>query len=168
MPHTKAQLIKLLDLQPHPEGGYFKETYRSEGVVPESGLPNEYSGARNYCTGIYFMLTAGNFSAFHKINQDEMWHFYDGDPIRVHVITPAGDYFNQLVGRDLINGEVPQFVVAGGCWFASEVVEGGAYSFVGCTVAPGFDFADFDLASRKQLIELFPFHQDLIQRLTRE
>lgn len=167
MPHTKDQLIKLLNLQSHPEGGYFKETYRSDGTIPQKSLPNTYSGDRNYCTGIYFLLTSENFSAFHKINQDEMWHFYDGSALRIHIISNEGEYRSQLVGRDLANGELPQFVVKGGCWFASEVVEGGDFSFVGCTVAPGFDFEDFILASRQQLIESFPSHRDVIKRLTR-
>ena len=167
MKYSKEQLIKILDLKAHPEGGYFKETYRSEGIIPKSSLPDAYSGDRNYCTGIYFMLTAGNFSAFHKIHQDEMWHFYDGSALRIHIISNEGEYRNQLVGRNLANGELPQFVVEGGSWFASEVVEGGDYSFVGCTVAPGFDFEDFVLAQGESLITQFPRHKNIIQKLTR-
>ncbi len=84
--NTKETLIKTLDLQPHPEGGYYKETYRSQGSISKDALPAMYNGSRNYATGIYFLLTSESFSAFHKINQDEMWHFYEGAPIRLHII----------------------------------------------------------------------------------
>jgi len=167
MKYSKEQLVQLLQLEPHPEGGFFKETYRSEGIIPHESLPNDYSDQRNYSTGIYFLLTSENFSAFHKIHQDEMWHFYDGSPLRIHIISNEGDYTSQLVGRDLSNGELPQFVVKGGSWFASEVVEDNSFSLAGCTVAPGFDFQDFVLADRTDLLNRFPKHTNIIQKLTR-
>ncbi|MEP5944550.1 MAG: cupin domain-containing protein, partial [Balneola sp.] len=146
------QLIDLLNLQKHPEGGYFKETYRSEGVIPSEVLNNEINGDRNYCTGIYFLLTSDNFSAFHRIKQDEMWHFYEGSPLLVHMIDKEGNYSSQKIGLDFEDGQVPQFVVPKGVWFASEVMKPNSYSFVGCTVSPGFDFADFELADSNMLI----------------
>ena len=160
------QLISSLDLQPHPEGGYFRETYRSLGEIEESSLDPEYKGKRNYSTCIYFLLTSDNFSAFHKIKQDEIWHFYDGTPIKIHMISPSGEYSYQLVGRDLAKGEVPQFVVPGGYWFASEVVESNSFSLVGCTVSPGFSFEDFELNTSTELTALFPDHASIIDRLT--
>jgi len=160
------QLINKLNLQKHPEGGFFKETYRSEGVIPQSALPDEFSGDRNYCTGIYFLLTSDSFSAFHRIKQDEMWHFYEGSPLIVHMIDKEGDYSFQEIGLDFEGGQVPQFVVPKGVWFASEVMNPGSYSFVGCTVSPGFDFSDFELAEKKLLIEDFPKHSKTIARLT--
>ncbi len=160
-------LVSKLELIPHPEGGFYKETYRSEGFISQSELAKEFSGPRNYSTGIYFLLTQGNFSAFHKINQDEMWHFYEGDPLRVHMIDSKGNYSFQDVGLDLENGQIPQFTVPAGVWFASEVAEKGTYSLVGCTVSPGFDFDDFELPSRSKMINLFPNHSIIIERLTR-
>jgi hypothetical protein len=163
---TSIELIGKLDLQEHPEGGFFKETYRSKGVINESNLEESYQGDRNYSTCIYFLLTSEKFSAFHRIQQNEIWHFYDGSPIHLHMIHEEGNYASQLIGRELSRGEVPQFVVPGGVWFASEVAEGGDYSLAGCTVSPGFDFADFELKSGNDLVELFPEHEKIIQRLT--
>ncbi len=161
-------LIEKLELQPHPEGGYFKETYRSVGEINKDSLGNEYSGMRNYSTCIYFLMTSNNFSSFHKVNQDEIWHFYEGAPIRLHVISENGEYTAYTIGRNFSKGEMPQLVVAGGCWFAAEVSEKDSYSLVGCTVAPGFDFADFTLPSRKDLVSKYPKHEKLITRLTHQ
>lgn len=161
------QIIAALDLTPHPEGGYFKETYRSEGTIDpkDSGLNME--GQRNFSTCIYFLLTQGNFSAFHRIQQDEIWHFYDGAPIDLHIISKEGAYRRIKIGRNFTNGEVPQYVVKAGDWFASEVAPGGLYSLAGCTVAPGFDFRDFELAGTDQLTSEYPNHAEIISRLTR-
>jgi len=161
------QLIEHLDLQPHPEGGYFKETYRSKGEIREDNLNDSYSGKRNYATAIYFLLPSNQFSSFHKIHQDEAWHFYDGAPIKIHMIDDDGEYSNVIVGRNFKAGEVPQFVVPGEVWFAAEVMNENSFSLVGCTVSPGFDFADFELAKQDILIAKFPQHQEIIKKLTR-
>lgn len=161
-------LIDTLELQPHPEGGFFKETYRSTGKINKESLAPEYNGKRNYSTCIYFLMTSNNFSSFHKVNQDEIWHFYDGSPIRLHVISDKGAYSEYKIGRDFSRGEAPQLVVPGGYWFAAEVSENDSYSLVGCTVAPGFDFADFTLPSRDELISKYPQHKKLIGRLTHQ
>lgn len=166
MNHNVNELVNLLDLQPHPEGGFFKETYRSTGEINQESLDASYNGKRNYSTCIYFLLTSDNFSAFHRIKQDEIWHFYDGSTIKLHVIANNGDYTNYNIGIDIANGEVPQAVVEGGSWFAAEVLTKDSYSLVGCTVAPGFDFQDFELKSGKELVSLFPQHENLILRLT--
>ena len=167
MHETAKELITRFNLQEHPEGGYFRESYRSEGEIPEAALPEPFDGNRNYATGIYFLLTSDTFSAFHKIKQDEMWHFYQGSPLTIHMISPNGEYSRQVVGLDFENGELPQFTVPKKTWFAAEVNEPDSYSFVGCTVSPGFDFADFELADRSALTELFPSHHKIIQSLTR-
>lgn len=164
--NTKESLIEKLHLQPHPEGGYFKETYRSNGVIKSDSLNADYNGERNYSTSIYFLLTSDKFSAFHRIKQDEIWHFYDGSPIRLHVITPEGNHSEHSIGKTISEGEQPQFVVYGGCWFAAEVVNANSFSFVGCTVAPGFDFKDFELKSQKQLTKQFPHLEAIITKLT--
>lgn len=114
------------------------------------------------------MLTSGNFSALHRIKQDEMWHFYDGAPLRLHVITADGEHTVHMIGKDIVNGEVPQFVVNGGCWFGAEVLEENAFSLVGCTISPGFSFEDFEMKTRKELIALFPHLEELITRMTHE
>lgn len=162
-----AQLIQQLSLQPHPEGGYFKETYRSAEEIQESCLDTKYIGKRNCSTCIYFMLTSDTFSAFHRINQDEIWHFYQGSSINLYMISPAGELSEVLIGSDILNGEVPQFVVPAGYWFAAKVAEEDSYSLVGCTVSPGFDFRDFELAERDILCNMFPEHVGVIRDFTR-
>lgn len=164
---TIDYIRKHLNLLPHPEGGFYKEVYRSKETIPLSALPKGYSGDRNHSTSIYFLLTSDNFSAFHRIKQDEIWNFYTGDPLYVHVIDPEGNYTRHELGLDFENGAQPQFVVPGGCWFASSVKEGGQFSLVGCTVAPGFDFEDFELAEYQELADLYPKHDSVIKALTR-
>lgn len=166
MSTTKDQLIDKLNLHPHPEGGFFKEVYRSEEVISQSALAEKYDGERNCCTSIYFMLTADSFSAFHRINQDEIWHFYQGGTIDLHIISPQGEHRLVKVGADLLNGEVPQVVVLAGHWFAAKVSGDQDYALVGCTVSPGFDFRDFELAEREKLTEEYPQHKDLIASFT--
>ena len=162
----QAQLIEKLQLQPHPEGGFYREVYRSKEVIPPTALSGKYEGERNCCTSIYFMLTADAFSAFHRINQDEIWHFYDGAPIDLHVISPEGEHNLIKVGKNVPDGEVPQTIVPAGFWFAAEV-NGGDFALVGCTVSPGFDFRDFELAEREELSGRFPQHHVLINKFTR-
>lgn len=167
MDNEIKNIVAKLDMKPHPEGGFYKETYRSDGVIPKDTLGHRFSGARNYCTGIYFLLTSENFSAFHRIQQDEMWHFYGGSSLYVHVINANGVYTRHIVGMNLDEGEIPQLVVPADCWFASSVKEKDNYSFVGCTVSPGFDFEDFELAERSKLIQEFPAHKETINKYTR-
>jgi hypothetical protein len=167
MTNSIQNIIQKLQLEPHPEGGFYKQTYKSEGIINEDSLSEEYQGKRNFSTCIYFLLTSDNFSAFHKIKQDEIWHFYDGSPIRLHIISQEGIHTSHQIGRDLENGEVPQFIVPGGNWFASEVVKKDSYSLVGCTVSPGFTFEDFELKSRKDLVSIFPEKEEIITKLTR-
>ncbi len=162
------EIVAHLEMLPHPEGGFYKETYRSNGVISKNHLISDFSGDRNYSTAIYFLLTSDNFSAFHKIKQDEIWHYYEGASLYVHVIDQEGKYTRYTVGMNLDNDEYPQLVVPAGCWFASSVKDVEAYSLVGCTVAPGFDFEDFELANRNELVNEYPLHKDLITKLTRE
>ncbi|MCB2208971.1 MAG: cupin domain-containing protein [Bacteroidetes bacterium] len=160
------KIISALELEPHPEGGYFKETYRSLGEIKKENLGLDYKGKRNYSTCIYFLITSDNFSAFHRIKQDEIWHFYDGSPIRLHIISESGIHTDHVIGCDLDKGETPQYIVPGGCWFGAEVIIKNAYSLVGCTVSPGFSFEDFEIKTRKELISLFPVHEEIISKLT--
>ncbi len=161
--------IKSLQLLKHPEGGYYKETYRSPEQIDNSALPERFNGSRSFSTGIYFLLNSSEFSAFHRIQSDEMWHFYSGSSLHVYVIDPSGKMKTLKLGSDYENGEVFQAVVQAGCWFASRVndLRADAYSLVGCTVAPGFDFKDFEMADRSKLTQEFPQYKDLIESLTR-
>lgn len=160
-------IISGLNLRPHPEGGYFRETYRSHHYINEDSLTSKYNGKRNYSTCIYFLLTSDTFSAFHRIQQDEIWHFYSGSPIRLHTISETGTHSEFIIGNDLTNGQVPQLIVPGGYWFGAEVINPNDYSLVGCTVSPGFDFADFELPTRQELVSLFPKNDKIITRLTK-
>jgi predicted cupin superfamily sugar epimerase len=162
-----TQWIEHLHLLRHPEGGYFRETYRSGEVLKRAALPERFTGDRNFCTAIYFLLAGDDFSALHRIKQDEVWHFYEGSSLTVHVIDSGGNYSALKVGRNIAGDELPQAVVKAGCVFGATVNDTRSYALVGCTVAPGFDFADFEMPGRKNLLELYPQHRELIESLTR-
>lgn len=162
------KIIQTLQLKPHPEGGYYRETYRSAGEISQKCLDADYSGKRNHSTCIYHLLTSDNFSAFHRLVQDEIWHFYDGSPITLHLIYPLGAYSKVIIGRNIEEGQVPQFIIPGGTWFAANISGSNVFSLIGCTVAPGFDFADFEMGSRDNLLNSYPQHREVIVQLTRE
>jgi predicted cupin superfamily sugar epimerase len=166
--NSTAEIIRLLGLVRHPEGGWYRETYRSAEKLASVGLPPRFGGERAFSTAIYFLLERGDFSSLHRIKSDEVWHFYAGTCLTVRTISPAGEARSFVLGNDLNKGEVFQAVVPAGFWFGAEVTGEGPYSLAGCTVAPGFDFADFELGSRAELLELWPAHSDLIRGLTRE
>ena len=159
--------IEKLELTTHVEGGAFREVYRSELNIPKTVLPLFFQGARNASTSIYFLLSSGQFSAFHRIASDELWHFYYGDPLLVYEIGHNGRLQTHCLGSDPEKGESFQTVVRAGSWFASAPAPGSEYALVGCTVAPGFDFADFELAERDNLSAQYPEHAALIQQFTR-
>ncbi|GAB3894697.1 hypothetical protein GCM10028803_10050 [Larkinella knui] len=158
--------IDTYHMQAHPEGGYFAETYRSAEKIPHAALPARFSGERSFSTGIFFLLENHHFSALHRIQADEMWHFYAGGPLNVYVIHPSGELDIIRLGNNPAQGEVFQAVVPAGCWFGSKPAPETAYSLVGCTVAPGFDFADFELANCSDLVNAHPHHRDVIELLT--
>jgi predicted cupin superfamily sugar epimerase len=159
--------INHLGLSPHPEGGYYRVTYKSDLTIVRNALPSNFHGDRSASTAIYFLLDGRNFSAFHRIASDEVWHFYAGSSLVVCVIDPEGDYSELHLGDGSDEGEVFQAVVKAGCWFASRVKDPAGFALVGCTVAPGFDFADFELATRSELVAAYPQHRKLIEELTR-
>lgn len=163
------EIIKYLKLEKHPEGGYFRETYRSHESIIEKNLPERFESPHSFSTAIYFLLTKDDFSAFHIIKQDELWHFYGGAPIDVHVINKTGEYECLKIGNDMPSGEFPQGIVKSGSVFGSTMSENSEfdYSLVGCTVAPGFEFEDFKLLQEKELLSQFPEHESIIKRLTR-
>jgi uncharacterized protein len=159
--------IDKLDLEPHVEGGYFKETYRSAETIDKHALPERFGDDRSFCTAIYFLLQNNDFSAFHRIKQDELWHFYIGGPLIIHIIDWQGNYLQIRLGMNLDNGEVLQAMVPHGSWFGANLQAPESFALVGCTVAPGFDFADLEIAERDDLIDLFPEHRLIIEQLTR-
>ncbi len=155
-----------LGLTSHIEGGSFKEIYRSVMTLDTECLSDAFKGTRNVSTAIYFLLEHGQFSALHRIASDEMWHFYDGDVLSIYEITIEGNLITHKLGRDLENGESFQCVVKASSWFGSRCEVQGGFSLVSCTVAPGFDFADFELAERDQLLQKYPHLSRLISELT--
>jgi uncharacterized protein len=163
---TAHELIANLGLVRHPEGGWFRESYRSTQTVPAVALSERFDGSRVFSTAIYFLLEEGDISALHRIKSDELWHFYAGSPLVIHVILPDGRYQLLHLGSDHAAGERYQAVVPAGCWFGAELT-GKQFALVGCTVSPGFDFADFEMAERVQLSERYPQHAELIARMTR-
>lgn len=156
--------IEQLGLEPHPEGGYYRQTYQSGEMT--GGLPERYAGPRAFSTAIYFLLEHPHFSAFHRIASDELWHFYAGSALKVWMISPQGTLSTLELGPDPSQGQSFQGVVPAGYWFASALETPGGYALVGCTVAPGFDFADFELARREELAAIYPQHRSLIERLS--
>jgi uncharacterized protein len=164
---TIDQIVAHYQMLPHPEGGYYKETYKSEEWIPHIGLPNRFGGNRYFGTAIYFLLDQGNFSAFHRIKSDETWHFYAGQTLEIFVLHDNGELQIIQLGNQIQQRETFQATVPAGAWFASRPAANTAFSLVGCTVAPGFDFEDFELAKAEELVELFPQHTRLIRELCR-
>lgn len=162
-----AYLVKVLDLQPHPEGGFYRELYRSEGKISGKELAPDFGGDRSFSTAIYFLIEKDNFSAFHRIKSDETWHFYYGDTLEVLEIDEDGKLKITHVGNKIEDGDVFQYTVKANTWFGSRVKKGGSFSLVGCTVAPGFDFRDFEMADRRQLQAEFPALKGVIGEMTR-
>jgi len=164
--HPKAtQYIKQLQLKKHPEGGYYKEVYRSGEIILPSHLPKRYKSLRNFSTSIYFLLEGKQFSAFHLLQSDELWHFYDGSKVLLYIIDQKGNLTIKKLGRSK-DCEL-QLTIEKQNWFAAEVENKKSFSLFGCTVSPGFDFDDFKLGKRIELIGKFPKHKNIIDRLTR-
>ena len=156
--------IDKLNLVSHPEGGYFKDVYRSDESLKAASLPSRFLGDRSFSTAIYFLLEKGQKSAFHRIKSDELWHFYDGDPVIIYIIDQKGSLSTLKLGLNFNKGYSPQIVIPANCWFAAETE--GNFTLSGCTVAPGFNFDDFELAARNKLSEEFPQHKVLINKFT--
>jgi predicted cupin superfamily sugar epimerase len=156
--------IKKLKLQKHPEGGFYKEVYRSGELISGEDLPKRFKSSRSFSTSIYFLLEGKQFSAFHLLQSDELWHFYDGSDVIIYIINEKGKLLKRKIGRgDDCNFQV---VIEKKNWFAAELENKKSYSLVGCTVSPGFDFNDFVIGEREELVNQFPNHRKLIEKLT--
>lgn len=161
-PTDSAELIKRLALLPHPEGGHFRETYRSQQKVARATDGAERSAS----TAIYYLLHGEERSTWHRIKSDEVWHFYDGSPLHVHVLEPGGGLTTLRLGNPLMHEDAAfQAVVPAGAWFAAECAEPDGHSLVGCTVAPGFEFDEFEIADPQVLLQGWPQHGQVIDRL---
>ncbi len=159
---TAEAWIARLGLLRHPEGGWYRETYRAREGIAADALPPRFGGPRALSTAIYYLLRAGERSALHRIKSDEVWHHYAGDPVTLWLVGPTGEARTLTLGGD---GE-PQAIVPAGAWYGARVAEGGAWALMGGTVAPGFDFADFELADRAALLARWPAHRAAIEALT--
>jgi predicted cupin superfamily sugar epimerase len=166
---TADQIITLLHLKPHPkEGGYFVETYRSLETLSERTLPNRYQGFRSFGTAIYYLLTPETLSTMHRLQSDEIFHFYLGDPIEMLQLFPDGAGRILILGSDILNGMQPQVVISRGVWQGARLLRGGKFALLGTTVSPGFDWVDYESGQRADLVKSYPPFRDLIIALTKE
>ncbi len=159
--------ISKLNLKKHPEGGFYREIYRAEETVAAQALPERFIGPRSLSTAIYYLLKDNEFSALHRIQSDEVWHFYAGSSITIHTIDQRGRYDRILLGSNPENDEYFVAAIGARCWYGATLNEPGSYALVGGTVAPGFEFEELELANRTDLIRSFPEHSAVIRRLTR-
>ncbi|MEI8047591.1 MAG: cupin domain-containing protein [Bacteroidota bacterium] len=160
-------IIEKLNLLPHPEGGWYSEVYRSDDILQANSLPERYKSPHCFSTSIYFLLESNDFSAFHRITSDETWHFYSGSPVVIYCIFPDGSVSHILMGNNLNEGHLFQFTIKRNCWFAAKIQDVNSFTLIGCTVSPGFEFPDFELADRYILLKMFPQNSALISELTR-
>jgi predicted cupin superfamily sugar epimerase len=164
--HSAEPVIRLLALQPHPEGGHYAELFRSPLAVTSAAHPS----VRAASTAIYFLLKEGEFSALHRVRSDEVWHHYAGDAIELHAFDEAKHTLCRL-GGDLVGGERPMAVIPAGVWQAARIADVAGprhgYGLCGCTVAPGFDFVDFELPSREEMLAKLAAHGEWVRALTR-
>lgn len=166
---SPERIIEILGLVPLPEeGGYYSEIYRAGERIPGSALPVRYAGDRSYCTSIYYLVTPDAFSALHRVRSDEIFHFYAGDPVEIFMINPDGSDAVALLGPDLELGQRPMVIVPNGTWQGSRLMGDGKWALLGCTVAPGFEFDDYEHGIRAELIRQYPHLDREITRFTRE
>lgn len=163
--NTAHYWVSKLGLLPHPEGGYYKRTFRSTEQVSDQELTVQFEGTRKLYTSIYFLLTSNDVSHFHRLKSDELWYYHAGSPLTIHIIHENGSYEEIKLGMDLDNGEVPQALVPKNSIFGSSVMEEDTCSLVGCMVSPGFEFEDFELFTQAELIKKHPQHKEIIMRL---
>jgi predicted cupin superfamily sugar epimerase len=160
------EYIKKLQLKPHPEGGYFKELYRTGEFILPDRLPKRYKSSRTFSTSIYFLLEGNQVSSFHRLKSNELWHFYDGSALIIYTIDEDRGLKKIKLGKNSNEGESFQAQIKHNCWFAAELIDKYSFALVGCTVSPGFEFEDFELGKRDELMKQYPEHKDIIKKLT--
>ena len=154
---TAEYYIEKLEMLPHVEDGYFKESFLSESL---------YNTDKKLWSSIYFLLRTGEVSHFHRLKSDELWYYHAGESLTIYMITPEGNLITKQLGLNIENGESPQVLVPKGCIFGSAMNNDG-FSLVGCMVSPAFEYKDFELFNRDELLSLYPEHQSIINKLTR-
>ena len=165
---TADEVKRLLQLRPlEPEGGFFRETYRSRWHVPQEQLPEGVQGTRSIGTAIYYMITPETFSTLHRLPGAEIFHFYMGDPAVMLQLHPDGEVQTITLGHDLAAGHQPQVVVRGGVWQGCKLAPGGEWALMGTTMSPGFDCADYETGVREELIAPYPGAAEMIKGYTR-
>jgi predicted cupin superfamily sugar epimerase len=164
---TAQEIIKFFQMKPLPdEGGYYVETYRAKGKITQANLPPGYSAWRNFSTAILYLLTPDTFSRLHRVRSDEVFHFYLGDPVTMLQLHPDASSKIIILGQDILNGQCVQAVVPAGVWQGCFLNQGGKFALLGCTVSPGFEFADYESGRQNELLDKYPEQQDLIIKLT--
>lgn len=163
---TASFYIDKLNLQAHPEGGFYARTYCHKATISATYVQQSNDERRHLASAIYYLLQKKDYSQFHRIQSDETWHFYKGtSSIIIWIIAPDGSLSRKVLGDDICAGEFFQFTVPANSWFASELSDKRGFALVGCTVYPGFDFEDFELSNKSSLLEEYPEHQKVIKRL---
>jgi len=168
MKFTADYWIEKLNLIKHPEGGYFKEIYRSNEIIDQNHLPERFRGTRCLSTSIYFLLKGDKFSAFHRIKSDEIWHFHAGTALMIYIIDENGELSVLKLGSNYEKEEQFQITIPKESWFAAKVINKNSFSLVGCTVAPGFDFTDFELGKKDELLQKYSQHKELLDLFCKE
>lgn len=166
MHHQAQRLIETLGLRPHPEGGFFRETWRSNLTTTLQGGPGGPEGSRSLGTAIYYLLSGDEVSKLHRLKADEVWHLYSGGPLALHLLDDRRGCRTLQLGDRTSHGPVFQTTVPGGCWFGASLPVADSFALAGCTLAPGYDHADFELGDRTHLLKLFSDHEEMIRRLT--
>lgn len=162
------ELIETLGLARHPEGGWYREVYRSEEYLGVASLPSRFDSPHSIATSIYYLLESGDLSAFHRIKSDETWHFYLGSPVNLYILLEDGTLQKVLLGDNPGAGHVFQYTVPHGKWFGTEVAVPGSFALMGCTVSPGFGFSDLEFAAFSDLQEQYSRYATLIRRLSKD
>ncbi|MFQ3579830.1 MAG: cupin domain-containing protein [Bacteroidales bacterium] len=161
---TAQQLIEHFSLQQHPEGGWYKQIYEAKGIISLETLPPKFNNDKSYATSILYLLKKGEISLFHKLKQDELWHFYYGDTLILHTISKNGEYLQVRLGTNFLNGEHPFYAIEAGTILAAELAKNSEFALSGCTVTPGFEFSDMTIMRKSELLEKFPTLKDLIEK----
>ena len=164
---TAEEIIKHYSMAPLPEeGGYYVEIYRAAESIHKTALPDRYNGNRDHCTSILYLVTPGSFSKMHRVKSDEIFHFYLGDPVKMLMLKPGGTSEVITMSPDLKAGHLQQVIVPNGIWQGTKLIDGGKFALLGCTVSPGFEFADYETADRDKLLQTHPTQHRMIKSLT--
>jgi uncharacterized protein len=161
-----TEYIEALNMQKHIEGGYYVETFKSQYFVPSANLPDGFTGKRALMTSIYFLLEGNDISKLHRVRGDEIWFFHDGSPAIIEIINPNGKIEKKILGTDVKSGQLPQIVIPADTWFTAKIAEADSFVLIACTVAPGFEYDDFELANPEKLTLEFPHLKEFILKST--